>query len=326
MKGASRFFLIFSVFAIIGVLLYIPVRIAIPWAAQASCDPSGNREHVFISHCLNYYFGDYEHGAYYYQLEPEAVEALRKADVLFLGNSRVQFAFSTDATAQFFKKAGISYYLLGFAYVQNSEFALRLIKHLGLHPKALIINADPFFNHDLKGPAANVVEGSSAVRFDYILKKWFQRIHPALCRAAPALCQPKHQTMYRDAHNGHWSWISTYSADNSLPFSPPESISSQALQDAIAAGRDFLDQAGVAKDCVVITGIPTRVASQEAATAIAKALGLENIIPPVSGLSTIDGEHLNSESARRWSEAFLPLALDRLRHCVAEPATTDRAQ
>ena len=326
MKAAPRFFSVFFVSTLVGLLLYVPARIAVPWLAQSSCDTAGYRQHAFLSNCLNEYFGDYEHGAYYYQLEPEAIEALRKAEVLFLGNSRSQFAFSSDVTAEFFAKQGIPYYLLGFAYVQTSEFPLRLIKRLALHPKLLVINADPFFSHIFKGPAQQVVDGSASARFDYTLKRWFQSIHPALCRSLPRLCQPKQATIYRDMRDGRWLWLSTFSDDKSLPISEPIAIPQRLIDDAISVGRDFINQIGIDKACVVLTGIPTRVSSAEAATQIAQALGVKYIEPSLSGLATIDGEHLNVESANRWSRAFLPQLQDTIRHCLFPLAAPDRAQ
>jgi hypothetical protein len=126
--------------------------------------------------------------------------------------------------------------------------------------------------------------------------------------------------------DGRWLWLSTFSDDKSLPISEPIAIPQRLIDDAISVGRDFINQIGIDKACVVLTGIPTRVSSAEAATQIAQALGVKYIEPSLSGLETIDGEHLNVESANRWSRAFLPQLQDTIRHCLFPLAAPDRAQ
>jgi hypothetical protein len=59
--------------------------------------------------------GDYEHGAFEFNLEPTAQNFAKNVDVLFLGNSRLQVAFSTVATTNWFSAASARYYLLGFS-------------------------------------------------------------------------------------------------------------------------------------------------------------------------------------------------------------------
>ena len=68
----------------------------------------------YIAYCNATGYADYEHGAFWFDLEPSAQTFARNADVLFLGNSRIQFAFSTTATADWFSAASARYYLLGF--------------------------------------------------------------------------------------------------------------------------------------------------------------------------------------------------------------------
>jgi len=88
---------------------------------------------------------DYEHGAFYYGLEREAIANLKSADVIILGNSRAQAAFSTGALRDFFATRGIKYFLLGFGYGELSDLPLHLMKRNSVRPKVLVINADPFF-------------------------------------------------------------------------------------------------------------------------------------------------------------------------------------
>ena len=105
----------------------------------------------FLAFCAAPSFGDFEHGAYYYDLVPAAVTHLRAADVLFLGSSRAQFALSTNSVRRYFADRGIRPYLLGFGYNEGGGFALSIILKHRLKPKAIVVLADPFFRNQTSG-------------------------------------------------------------------------------------------------------------------------------------------------------------------------------
>ena len=65
--------------------------------------------------------------------------------MLFLGNSRVQFAFSTAATAQWFSSASASDHVLGFIGFENSIFARALLKKLKPRARVYVIAIGGFF-------------------------------------------------------------------------------------------------------------------------------------------------------------------------------------
>src|SRR5690242_3108171 len=79
-----------------------------------ACEAGGYTSDRYIAFCPVSGYGDYEHGAFLFKLEPEALTFAGKADVLFLGDSHVQHAFSTAATTQWFDSASARYYLMGF--------------------------------------------------------------------------------------------------------------------------------------------------------------------------------------------------------------------
>ena len=78
-----------------------------------ACPASGYTSDRYLSNCGTSY-GDYEHGAFWFDLEPAAEMSAASADVLFLGDSRMLLAFSTAATTKWFSSASASFYLLGF--------------------------------------------------------------------------------------------------------------------------------------------------------------------------------------------------------------------
>src|ERR1700704_4535519 len=71
---------------------------------------------TFLAYCASPHFGYYEQGAYHLGLEPKAINALRQSEVIIFGNSREQFAFSTDVVRDYFEKRAVPFYALGFSY------------------------------------------------------------------------------------------------------------------------------------------------------------------------------------------------------------------
>src|SRR5262245_32713713 len=56
-----------------------------------ACPADGYMSGYFLAYCNATGYGDYDHGAFWFGLEDEALEYARSAQVLFLGSSRMQF-------------------------------------------------------------------------------------------------------------------------------------------------------------------------------------------------------------------------------------------
>src|SRR5215471_16448074 len=67
-----------------------------------ACQADGYGIDRYLAYCGSDGYGEYDHGALWFELEPDATESARRAKVLFLGNSRMQLAFSTRATEDWF--------------------------------------------------------------------------------------------------------------------------------------------------------------------------------------------------------------------------------
>src|ERR1700751_2501859 len=93
-----------------------------------SCPAGAYSGDLFLAYCQGEAYGDSEHGAFPFGREPGVRSHVRDADVVFLGNSRLQFAFSTRATAEWFCAASARYYLMGFLYYENVIFEEKLLR------------------------------------------------------------------------------------------------------------------------------------------------------------------------------------------------------
>lgn len=284
------------------------------WARTRSifaCQAGGYSADRYIAYCSGANYGDYEHGAFWFDLE-HALDFASKADVLFLGNSRMEKAFSTPATADWFSAASARYYLMGFSYGEHAPFAEALLGKM--HPQAsvYVIDVDSFFDPTLTPPAKTVLYDPQA-QSRYEGKQFWQGVQRRICKTIPKLCGSKGVT-FRSRETG------VYDMEGApriiLPVSFDEVVSRDVVDRDTTTAIDFLKQFTQGK-CVILTLVPHVGTKVGDANAIAAALGRKLVIPDVAeGLQMMDGNHLDGPSAERWSNAFFQAAGPEIRSCI----------
>ena len=281
-----------------------------------ACDAHGYSDDAYLAYCQSDAFGDYEHAAYLLRREPRAVAAARRAEVVFMGNSRMQVAFSRPATAAAFAERHATYHLLGFGYGEMAPFAFQIFHALDLKPKVLVVNVDPFFQR-LWTPAATLAARSSwKTRLDLILKGMAQPLHRFLCDRNPSPCPAGAEAVFRSRTTGQWDWAAARTSTVAMPFTPPEPFADAAV---IRSDADFAETllagSGVPPACIVVTQVP------EPFCDFAPVVGAVAVLPRVGGLATFDGSHLDRPSGDAWAEAFFREAAPVLDRCLgAAPA------
>jgi hypothetical protein len=283
-----------------------------------ACEVSGYTSDRYLSYCGATEYGDYEHGAFWFDLEPAAEWFAAKAEVLFLGNSRTQYGFSTTATAQWFSSASASYYLLSFGLWENSIFEGALLRKLKPRAKVYIINVVDFFQ-PFEAPLAQVIMHDPAERSRSLSKRYLQFVHKAICMKLPSICGRITPT-YRSRQTGmsYVQELSTFKGQE-RPVSYDQRIDKREIDDGIAIGRIFLSDLPAEPECVILTAVPYARTKLAVAKAIASGLGKMLVSPDLDWLQTFDGNHLDPASAERWSEAFFKAAGPQIQKCVAEP-------
>jgi len=185
--------------------LYILLVLAVALGAGAyglrkygifGCAASGYASDWYLGFCNTTSYGDYDHGAIWFGLEP-AANAAANAQALFLGNSRTQFAFSSKATADWFSSLSASYYLLGFSHEENYTFEAPLLRKLRPRAKVYVINIDSFFERSKTAPGKTVMQDESA-RTRYEEKRQWQTIHKVICTTFRAVCGNEAPSFGRD--------------------------------------------------------------------------------------------------------------------------------
>jgi hypothetical protein len=281
-----------------------------------SCQADGYSIDRYLAYCNGANYAEYEHGAFYFDLEPSALNFARNADVLFLGNSRLQVAFSTATTADWFSAASARYYLLGFSYFENVVFAEDLLRRIRPQAKVYVINVDNFFDRSESPPVKTILHDPEA-RNRYEDKRVWQRVHEPICKTFPVLCGDNF-VIFRSRETGtYYKYDAEGMANKKItPVSYDESVSQDVVNSNAAVAIDFLSRFTQAK-CVILTTVPFVDTKIGNANAIARALGMRLVIPEnLQGLQTFDGFHLDQPSAERWSQAFLQTASSRIRSCL----------
>jgi hypothetical protein len=295
-----------------------------------SCQAHWYSTDRYLAYCGGASYGDYEHGAFLFDLEPTAQEFAKNADVLFLGNSRLQVALSTMATADWFSAASARYYLLGFTYWENVIFAEELLR--GLHPQArvYVINVDDFFERSESVIVKTIFHDPEA-RNRYEWKRLWQRVHEPVCKTFSPLCGNQYW-VFRSRETGAYTGAYTIQTGRQRtterqwrrgvdPVSYDWVISQNVVDSSTAIATNFLSHLAVEPECVILTMVPTGGTKIGNANAIANALGVSLVTPEIlAGLQTTDGTHLDQPSAEGWSQAFYQVAGSRIRSCLEKGA------
>ena len=291
-----------------------------PWIG--SCNPAGYSNDSFMSYCHSSRFGDLEHNVYWLNLEPQLIENVQNADVLFLGNSRTQYAFSTSAVSDFFAKKDYSHYVFGFGMGSQNSVPEMLTEKYSLKPKAIIVNADPFFTNRNSGTNQAMLDESWSRHWELNSKRWLSRQQQRICTNNDSgflhslLCTGVEETLYRRIEDGHWD-VRYFRKNKNIP----TAIDNQqqlgvSINEAKSIAESFIEKLGVKKQCVILTVTPRTQTPLAFAKTLAEELGVVGIFPQVEGLITVDDSHLDPESALSWSTSILKDADPILDECT----------
>jgi hypothetical protein len=279
------------------------------------CQAGGYTADNYLAYCNGADYGDYEHGAFWFQIDPSVQNFAKNAEVLFLGNSRLQIAFSTAATDEWFSLLSARYYLLGFSYDENVSFTELLLRRIHSQPKVYVINVDNFFNRS-ETPPAKVVMGDPQGRNRYEVKRRWQLVHKPICNTIPAVCGDNY-VVFRSRETGAYDVRLGKLKIRPISYDPV--VDQEMLKTDIASAKDFLSKLHIKRECIIFTMVPTVETKIASASAVASAVGLNLLTPgPLDGLQTMDGSHLDKKSAERWSRVFFQTAGSQIQKCLHE--------
>ena len=279
-----------------------------------ACPATGYSDGQYLGYCNGNAYGDYDHGAFWFNLEPAASAAAKEADVLFIGSSRMQFGLSAPPLGRWFDEAGFSYYLLGFSHTENVNFFGPFLQRLKPRARAYVVNVDTFFSKRMTGPASDLMFGTDT-HDRYLTKRTLQSYHRRICTWQPALCGQE-VSFYRERETGEW-WLGGSRGLVTADVGAARPAQMQKVDRDFEAADSFINSLGVSRDCVLFTYVPHEINDQPTSAALAEALGVGFVSPDLDGLSTFDRSHLDQASAERFTAAFMAEAGPLLQKCLA---------
>ena len=324
-KRNRRFFVIFAVSYLLVALAIILFKRWDILPRIEECNPNGYDGGHFMAYCHSTRYGDYEHWAYWNEADPVSIAAVKRARVLFLGNSRTQYAFSTAAVSDFFRKTGIAHYVFGFGMGSYSPVPEKMMAKHGLKPDVLIINADPFFADVMNPTNEKMLKTDFLTRWEFAAKRLVQKAQQRICADDDDagflhrhFCSGTAETIYREPRHGHWK-TDYYRPNKHIPVTYTDFLLDK-LDDTVEQGEAFIRKSGVPKSCVILTVTPRTGTPLAFARRLAERLGTPAVFPDVDHLVTIDDSHLDDDSAERWSAAFLAGAAPYIQACTGRAA------
>jgi hypothetical protein len=276
---------------------------------------------AWLQNCASPGIGVRDDGVIYFGTEPSVESAVRAANVLIFGDSRIEFAISRGNASQWFQTRGIRSYLLAFGGGAESGWAQKLLGKFHPHPDVLIFNVDPYFTGGL-GPHGQAIAADPIGELRAIKEtQSFVEGYAKYCRLFGWLCG-RTSAAYRAILDGHVFsyhperfWFGKAMAGN-LPIHEPPPWDTAYFDSYLQNARSVISSAGVDPTCVVFTTVPNSEQDDSLARFLADRLGGSAISPQFDGLTTSDGSHLSQESSEIWTSAFLERAQPIFQRCV----------
>jgi hypothetical protein len=123
--------------------------------------------------------------------------------------------------------------------------------------------------------------------------------------------------MWRSRENGDVIYDPGVTARDGLVSYDETTVDQNDIDRSVAVAKRFIQEFGQDR-CIIFTTSPTMGTRLANSRAIASALGIPLMVPAnIDGLNTSDRVHLDAPSVERWSRAFLDVAGDRIRECLA---------
>jgi hypothetical protein len=242
-----------------------------------------------------------------------SMAAARSADIIFLGPSFVSYALDKTVLRQFEAARGRHIYNMSFIGVRSGEFSRRIITRWNIQAPLWVINADdqfvPFFSKSL-----DVTLGADATTIPATLHG---RIGGYVSVAARNLrWRVADYTSYKTgggSANGIFRNIATgdatievklrYTADDNKEISFDRGRNCHASPETIEIARQYLKDIG---GQVVLTLVPHSQYCPAQAYELAKALGIEILVPPEGGYTSFDGGgHLDRKAAVKFTNFLM---------------------
>jgi hypothetical protein len=317
---ARLFLVVYSVTLFLTfVAIFLPAFISLPNIFRgkfAGIDYSelvngAPNEHCYLSHDFK---GDLGHDVLYYNFE-KSIENIRKADILILGSSRVQFGFHYKTLESFEGRYGVRFFNMGLSNWECYLFPLLVMEKHNLNPKMVIVNAEAF-NGKLTPVAEHIIaQGKFQRGLTFLIRSSFHKSILVLHSHIPEPIRGLLLEALRNVYDKVWYcsrltgvWFKPYVSQRS---SKPKRIKNTIENDCETGpqvfenARRFKNEMDKRGTQIVLTLVPHDASCRNVAEKIAAHIRVPFIFVDGDDMSTSDGSHLTEESAKHFTEEVL---------------------
>lgn len=246
------------------------------------------------------------HPILYYDLG-ESIAQAKKADIVFVGNSRTQLGLREEPITSAAEKLGLTTFNLAVGHGDGTFFAIELIRRHDLRPKIIVINGGPFIfnkhhsrwaqqviNMGAWNARKTVIEDTVKWRLSVLLHRYLPRIEYFDGKLTSLWIH------YRSSKNGWWRNVREPGDRYEIKKGKERDNFPRALEFATEFKRE-MDARGT---LIVLTTVPYRLVETNHLAWLSERLGMPFVLPSYDGLQTSDGSHLSPESAVLFSNRF----------------------
>jgi hypothetical protein len=313
-RTAARIYLYLAVFA---VALTLPASILLVWGLKGHdhfASTPLNDDPEFYRDFAGRTVPEIQDQELFYHNLGGSVAAARNADIIFLGPSFVSYALDKTLLRQFEADRGRHVYNMSFIGIRGGEFSRRVITRWGIRAPLWVINADDQFIHffsrslDLTlGPATTTIPATRHFRLRGFLSvaarnmRWRAEDYLSYYRTGDGSAHG----IYRSIATGDATVDVNpqYTADTNKEIPFDRSRDCHVSPQTIEIARQYLEDIG---GRVVLTLVPHSQYCPAQAYELAKALGIEILVPPDAGYTTIDGGgHLDRKGAIKFTNFLM---------------------
>jgi hypothetical protein len=234
-----------------------------------------------------------------------AIENARRADVLFVGSSLMQFALPPNALRKFRRRTGVAAFSLALPFGEGYRFPLALIEKFDLRPRIVVANAFWFFKEDAS-PQAVRVRGED--RWAGVRTVWEAHLGtllwPSASRVFPVFAARRpNRVLLRSSEDGSWMPVRWQ-----VHAHAPVSTRPAPLAWDVRAAQRFRNALAARGIQLVLTCVPSFNMSCAPGSlfAMRMGLGVQALVPRVDApLWTFDMVHLCPLSGKRFGRALL---------------------
>ena len=253
-----------------------------------------------------------------------SIKNARRADIIFIGNSRLPLGLREEFIVPLAKQAGLRVFSLGVGHGEAAEFARQVIRKHQLKPKILVVVGGPHLYVTWMSKLAEKVVSQS--RWKSITEQLQTRgswvIRSMLHTWMPKISFPKspreaNYLIYRSALTGWWHPV----VEPSWQYDVSYDTSGNRFEGILPYVKKFKFEMD-SQDTLMITAIvPYTNTSDMHLALLQQELGIPFINPKLNNLKTADGSHLHKQSAARLSHEFweIFMNLPEVRQRLAKP-------